>query len=133
MQHIPVTAEMTLANWTHEVRRSAIQDMLAVTAQPGILSFALGLPAPELFPTEAYAQVVAQVLGNEPYTLQYGPPWQPLKAHIVELMAQRGVACREEQVFLTTGAQQGMSLLARLLLNSRGPVLLEETIYSGLQ
>jgi len=124
---------MMLADWTHQVQRSTIQDMLAVTAQPGILSFALGLPAPELFPTEAYLQVMVQVLVSEPCALQYGPPWQPLKTHIVALMAQRGVVCREEQVFLTTGAQQGMSLLARLLLNSGGPVLLEETIYSGLQ
>src|SRR5439155_5892961 len=115
MQHTPITTEMMLAHWTHQVQRSTIQDMLAVTAQPGILSFALGLPAPELFPTEAYLQVMVQVLVSEPCALQYGPPWQPLKTHIVALMAQRGVVCREEQVFLTTGAQQGMSLLARLL------------------
>lgn len=132
-QHTPATTEMMLADWAHETRQSTIQDMLAVTAQPGILSFALGLPAPELFPTETFAKVAMQVLASEPRALQYGPPWQALKTHIVALMAQRGVVCREEQVFLTTGAQQGMSLLARLLLNSRGPVLLEETIYSGLQ
>ncbi|HJT59264.1 MAG TPA: PLP-dependent aminotransferase family protein [Ktedonobacteraceae bacterium] len=125
--------EMVLADWASEVQRSTIQDLLAVTAQPDILSFALGLPAPELFPTEIYARAAMQVLASEPRALQYGPPWQPLKAHIVALMAQRNVICREEQVFLTTGAQQGMSLLARLLLNPRGTVLLEETVYSGIQ
>src|SRR5437899_5840967 len=133
MQHPGVMTEMRLADWAPKVRRSTIQEMLAVTAQPDILSFALGLPAPELFPIDVYAQVAAQVLASEPCALQYGPPCQPLKAHIVALMARRGVVCREEQVFLTTGAQQGMSLLVRLLLNSKGTVLLEETIYSGIQ
>ena len=133
MRYTPAAKEMVLADWAHEARRSTIQDMLAVTAQPDILSFALGLPAPELFPTETYTQVAMQVLASESRALQYGPPWQPLKAHIVALMAQRNVICREEQVFLTTGAQQGMSLLARLLLNPLGTVLLEETIYSGIQ
>src|SRR5438067_12890358 len=107
MRESAITTETILADWAGEIQRSTIQDMLAVTAQPGILSFALGLPAPELFPTEAYLQVMAQVLASEPCALQYGPPWQPLKTHIVALMAQRGVVGREEQVFLTTGAQQG--------------------------
>src|SRR5436305_818207 len=133
MRDTAITTETILADWAGEIQRSTIQDVLVATAQPGILSFALGLPAPELFPTEAYTQVATQVLSSEPRALQYGPPWQPLKAHIVALMAQRGVLCREEQVFLTTGAQQGMSLLARLLLNPGAPVLLEETIYSGIQ
>jgi 2-aminoadipate transaminase len=133
MQDTTVTTETMLADWARAIQRSTIQDMLVATAQPGILSFALGLPAPELFPTEAYTQVATQVLSSEPRALQYGLPWQPLKAYIVALMAQRGVLCREEQVFLTTGAQQGMSLLAHLFLNPRAPVLLEETIYSGIQ
>ena len=54
------------------------------------------------------------------------------KFGMTHVMALRGVFCREEQVFLTTGAQQGMSLLARLLLDFQGTVLVEETIYSGV-
>lgn len=121
-----------LADWTSGGQEFAIQHLLTVATQPGILSFALGLPAEELFPAAAYARATYQALLEKRQILQYGPPWQPLKKQIVELMALRGVTCREEQVFLTTGAQQGMSLLSRLLLNPGGRVLLEETVYSGI-
>src|SRR5438128_1909723 len=97
--------------------------MLSAASHPNILSFALGLPARELFPTAAYAAAVEHVLASNLCALQYQPPFQPLKEHIVGLMAQRGVACREEQVFITAGAQQGLNLLVRLLLNQGGQVL----------
>jgi 2-aminoadipate transaminase len=65
--------------------------------------------------------------------LQYSPPLQSLKQHVRELMKQRGVNCREEQIFLTAGAQQGMSLLSRLLLEPGDSVITEELIYTGFQ
>src|SRR5215213_8901958 len=103
---------MRLANWTRAVEVSALQEMLTVASRPEILSFALGLPAPELFPTELYAEAVARVLSTDAGALQYGPPFRPLKRHVQALMKRRGVSCAEEQIFLTTGAQQGMNLLA---------------------
>lgn len=124
---------LALARWTHTMTHSAIQAALAAASDPSIFSFALGLPAPELFPTESFADAAAQVLAADPYALQYQPAFQPLKAHIVALMARRGVACSEQQVFLTTGAQQAMSLLARMLLDPSGQVIVEEICYSGLR
>ena len=56
------------------------------------------------------AMRMAQVLANDPSALQYGPPYEPLKQHIVRLMAERGVTCHPGQVFLTTGAQQGLKV-----------------------
>ncbi len=126
------TKNVQFASWAREIQPTAIQQMLAVATQPEILSFALGLPSAELFPAADYAEAVAHVLATDPRSLQYGPPSQSLKRHIVTLMAHRGVFCREEQIFLTTGAQQGMSFIARLLLDIRGSVLLEENIYSGI-
>jgi len=107
--------------------------MLVATARPGIISFALGMPAVELFPTEALAEAAERVLSVNAGALQYSPPLQSLKQHVRELMKQRGVNCREEQIFLTAGAQQGMSLLSRLLLEPGGSVITEELIYSGFQ
>jgi 2-aminoadipate transaminase len=115
--------EVALADWAQGIERSALQEMLSTASRPGILSFALGLPAAELFPAEALALAGQRVLASDPRALQYAPPFQPLKAHIVELMAQRGVQCRVEQIFLTAGAQQAMNLLARLLLNRGGQVM----------
>ena len=127
------TEEILLADWTQTIERSALQEMLAVASRPGILSFALGLPAVELFPTEAYAQATAQVLASDPRALQYGPPSRSLKSQVVALMARRGVTCREEQIHLTAGAQQGISLLTRLLLNDGGQILTEEITYTGFR
>jgi 2-aminoadipate transaminase len=125
--------EPPLAHWAQQMKRSMLREMLAVVARPGILSFAGGLPAPELFPTNEYAQVTAHVLATDPAALQYGPPYVPLKRHIVHLMAERGVSCHEEQVFLTSGAQQGLDILARLFLDPGSPVILEERVYTGIQ
>lgn len=122
-----------LAEWTRVMQRSVLRQMLAVVSQPGILSFAGGLPAPDLFPTADYAAALSHVLQTDPGALQYGPPFLPLKRHIVRLMAERGVECSAEQVFLTTGAQQALDVLTCLLLDTGGQVLLEEMIYTGIR
>ncbi len=126
-------SEIQLADWTHHMSRSVLRQMIAVVSRPGILSFAGGLPDPALFPTQEYADALAQVLADDPIALQYRPPFPPLKKHIVQLMAQRGIRCTEEQVFLLTGAQQGLYVLSRLLLNPGSNVLLEEVVYTGIQ
>ncbi len=122
-----------LADWTQSMERSMLRQMLAVVSRPGILSFAGGLPAPELFPKEGFAQAMAHVLATDERALQYGPPFEPLKQHIVRLMAERGVTCRPEQIFLTTGAQQGLKVIARLLMDPGRQVMLEERVYTGIQ
>jgi 2-aminoadipate transaminase len=124
---------LSLAKWAQNVKRSQLQEMLFAAAKPGIISFAMGLPAPELFPINGLMQAYKQVLANDLLSLQYGPPFQPLKSRIVELMAKRKVVCCEEQILITTGAQQGMNLLVRLLLDTGGQVLTEEMIYTGFQ
>ena len=73
------------------------------------------------------------MLETDPRALQYGPPFVRLKEHIVELMAQRGVSCTLDQIFLTTGAQQALNIVARLLLDPGGQVVHEQLIYSGVQ
>jgi 2-aminoadipate transaminase len=122
-----------LAGWAQGLERSALQEMLVAASRPGIISFALGLPAVELFPTAALAAAAERVLSVDTSALQYSPPLQSLKQHVRELMKRRGVNCREEQIFLTAGAQQGMSLLSRLLLEPGGSVVTEELIYTGFQ
>ena len=122
-----------LAPWARELNHSALQDMLVAGSRPGILSLALGLPAAELFPVGPYSEAVKHVLSTDPRALQYGPPFEPLKKHIVKLMARRGVQCREEQIFLTAGAQQGTNMLARLLVEQYGQVIVEEKTFTGFQ
>jgi 2-aminoadipate transaminase len=126
-------AALRLAGWARASGTSALQTMLSVGTRPGTISFALGLPAPEFFPSEEYGRAAAAVLAEDPRALQYSPPCAPLQAHVAALMAQRGVACGPEQVFLTTGAQQGISLLARLLLEPGGEIITDTLCYTGFQ
>lgn len=129
---VRTTIEQALAGWARTSAPSALREILPLLARPGLLSFAVGMPAAELLPAEAYIQASRRALAADPLALQYGVPYAPLKRQIVLLMAERGVRCREEQVFLTTGAQQGMSLLARLLLDEGGQVAMETTVYDGI-
>jgi 2-aminoadipate transaminase len=112
---------------------SGLREVMELASRPGVLSFAVGLPATELFPREALAEATARVLRAEPAALQYALPLHELKERIVELMALRGVRCRPEQIFLTSGAQQAMDLLAHLLLDPGGQVALEEASYDGMR
>jgi 2-aminoadipate transaminase len=110
-----------------------LQALLASTAGPGTLSLALGMPAPELLPRAGLAQAAAAVLQSDPAVLQYTPPVERLKEHVLKLMAARGAPCAPEQVFLAGGAQQGMSLLARILLDPGGRVITERLTYTGFR
>lgn len=124
---------MRVATWAQTIRPSTINQMLALTAGQDLTSFALGLPAPELFPTEAFARAAEQVLSGDPRALQYGPSFRPLKTQIVEIMRGRGVECTEDQVVVTAGAQQALSILSRFLLDPGGQLLLEQVAYTGFQ
>src|ERR1044072_8114767 len=132
----PVTSrseDLLVADWGEGVERSTMREMLSLGARPDVLSFALGLPTTDLLPRQGYAAALAESLESDQLSLQLGPPFQPLKQEIVALMAQRGVTCHEGQIFLTTGAQQGLNLLTRLLLNEGGQVIVEDTAYTGLK
>jgi len=137
--HAPVanddcpSREIALARWASNASPSAVQTMLKVASSPEVISFALGLPASELFPAADYCQAVKQVLLNDRHSLQYGPPPERLKAQVAELMKARGVSCDSAEVFLTAGAQQGMSLLAHLTLNPGASVLVDELTYPGFR
>jgi 2-aminoadipate transaminase len=120
------------AAWTREVRQSALREIHTLLSRPGLLSFALGMPAAELFPVAEYARAAQHVLGTDPEALQYDLPLPRLKSHVVALMSRRGVACTEREVFITSGAQQAMSLLGQLLVSPGGTVVTEQITYDGM-
>jgi 2-aminoadipate transaminase len=124
---------MELARGAIAMGSSGLRQVMDLASRPGVLSFAIGLPATDLFPREALAEAASRVLLTEPAALQYALPLHGLKEEIVEIMTWRGVRCRPEQVFLTSGAQQAMDLLTHLLLDPGGEVALEETTYDGIR
>lgn len=105
-----------------------MEGLLKLISSQNVLSFALGLPAPELFPAEVIANSCRRVVA-QPEGLQYRAPHSRLKEHVAGIMASRGYPCSEDRILITTGAQQALALIVRLLLDKGGTVLTEELAY----
>lgn len=97
------------------------------------LSFALGLPDPDLLPACEIADAAASVLREDGSALQYGPPSEELKSFVVDIMSWRGVTCTSADVFLTSGAQQALDILCRLFVTPGAPVICEHYVYTGFR
>lgn len=124
-----------LANRADTLKASEIRELLKLTEQPEIISFAGGLPAPELFPIPAIAKLAKHVIENEgKAALQYSTTEGfPLLREIIanERMALAGVSTRPEDILITAGSQQGIDFCARLLLNDGDYVICENPSYLG--
>ncbi|MFJ8674290.1 PLP-dependent aminotransferase family protein [Streptomyces sp. NPDC093589] len=111
---------------------SPVRELLALTARPEVISFAGGLPAPALFDAAGIADAFAQVLSADPHrALQYstseGDP--ALRAAVAARAGGRGLATDADDLIVTTGSQQGLSLLAGTLLEPGDVVLVEDPCY----
>lgn len=116
------------------VTSSAIRDLLNVTAQPDVISFAGGLPAPELFPVEVTLDATARVLEQVgPAALQYGPTEgvMRLRTWVAEQASLEGEAVTADQVLITTGSQQALDLLAKAFVDDGARVVVEDPSYVG--
>jgi 2-aminoadipate transaminase len=89
---------------------------------------------PDLLPLKPIAAALAGVLERDgPRALQYSPMDAGLRQWVAGYMAQRGVACGPEQVFITNGAQQGLAILSRMLLDPGSPAVIEAVTFTGVQ
>jgi len=115
-------------------RASAIRDLLSLTERPDVISFAGGLPAPELFPADGLRAAFDAVLaGDAGGALQYGPTQghRPLRELVAERLGRRGIACAADDVVITTGSQQALDLVGRVLAGRGMEVLVESPSYVG--
>jgi len=114
---------------------SAIRKMGTVLAQNrDIISFAPGYPAPETFPWHDFQEITQELMsGSDGTVLQYGPTrgHRPLLEQIAGIMDARGVASDIDRLLITTGSQQGLDLIARVLLDPGDVVLVELPTYTG--
>lgn len=128
----PSVGSLQLASRMRGVAPSAIREILKVAEQPEVLSFAGGLPAPELFPVEAFAEAFADVLGREGrQALQYGVSegHLPLRDWIAARLSRRGLGTAVDQLLVTHGSQQGIDLVGRVLLDPGDRVVVESPTY----
>lgn len=122
------------AQRTQRMGSSVIRELLKMTEQPDLISFAGGLPAPELFPVaefEAAAQRVLKQHGSK--ALQYSTTegYLPLREFIVEKMSHYGIQASPENVLITSGSQQALDLIGKLMINSGDLILTENPTYLG--
>jgi len=116
------------------LKRSEMRKLIALTAAPDIISLAAGLPSGEHIPVDEFKDCIETVLRRDgPRALQYGPQYGPLKTWIVEYMQRRHAPCQPEQVLITNGAQQGLAILSRLLLDAGDVAVTEQVTFTGIQ
>lgn len=130
----PVEWERLLAHRTQNMQSSAIRELLKITALPDIISFAGGLPAPELFPVREIEEACHYLLREEPMkSLQYSTTegHLPLREFLAESMAKYGIQHGPDNILITTGSQQGLDLLGKVFMDPDTPVLVGEPTYLG--
>jgi len=116
------------------VNSSAIRELLTVSERPDVISFAGGLPSPDVFPIQRFEEACLKVLDHSGASaLQYGATegYQPLREMIARHIGRYGIRASIENVLITSGSQQALDLIGKLLINSGDHVLVEAPTYLG--
>jgi 2-aminoadipate transaminase len=127
--------ESFLSATGRDLTESAIRRMgTVVAAAHDLVSFAPGYPDPAMFPWDDLRAITAMLLdGADGSTLQYGPTrgYRPLLEAIVGMLAERGIAAAIDDLLITSGSQQGIDLIARVLVSPGDVVLVELPTFTG--
>ena len=131
---MPASTPWHLAQRAERLEPSVIREILKVTERPGILSLAGGLPAPESFPVQAMREACERVLADTPReALQYAASegFGPLRDWVAAHLADMGLRVDASQVLITTGSQQGLDLVGKVLIDAGSRVAVEAPTYLG--
>ena len=123
-----------LASRAQAMTSSVIRELLKLTEQPDVISFAGGLPAAELFPIREFREACEYVLtsiGGK--ALQYGATegYTPLRRFLCEKMQKYHVPAEEENILITNGSQQALDLVGRIFLDEGDVIVTERPTYLG--
>ena len=134
------TFHWTLAERAAKMNPSVIREILKVTEKPGIISFAGGLPSSKTFPVAEFEAACAKVLRDDPAgALQYASSegYAPLRESVAAMLTEQAAAqgqrwdVNPSNVLITTGSQQGLDLVAKVLLDKGSRALVESPTYLG--
>lgn len=126
--------EFRFAQRMQRMEVSAIRELLKLTAQPDIISFAGGLPAPDVFPVQEFQKACETVLNEVgPQALQYHATegYLLLREMIARHTARYRIKVGTENILITSGSQQALDLLGKILINPGDRILVEEPTYLG--
>jgi len=127
----PHNTPWTLARRAAKMNPSVIRELLKLTEKPGIISFAGGLPSPKTFPVAEFDAACAKILRDDPSgALQYSASegFGPLLEQVAEMLPWN---VDPSQILITTGSQQGLDLVAKVLIDEGSRVLVESPTYLG--
>jgi len=122
------------AQRTQRMGSSAIRELLKLTEKPDLISFAGGLPAPDVFPLEEFKAACIKVLDQfGPQSLQYSATegYLPLREQICRHTNRYGISINTENVMITSGSQQALDLLGKIFINPGDRILVESPTYLG--
>lgn len=123
---------MKFAKRNNYVELSEIREILKVTENPEIISFAGGLPAPELFPVEELKRACEEVLSNQgEAALQYSTTegYIPLRKAICDRMKNLGINAQFDNIIITSGSQQGLDLSGKVFIDEDDVIICESPTY----
>ncbi len=127
--------EKMFATRASRMRASEIRELLKLLNQPDIISFAGGIPDPALFPAEAFKAAYGEIMGGPEAgaALQYSVSegYLPLREWLCGEMEKIGIACGVENIFITSGSQQGLDYLGKLFLSPGDTALVTSPTYLG--
>lgn len=116
------------------MKRSEIRELLKVTRQPGMISFAGGLPGPETFPVKDLEEIACQILREKgAIALQYGPTEGEnlLRVEVAKWLSREKPEINPENILITAGSQQGLDIVSRVFLDPKDTVIVELPSYIG--
>src|SRR5690606_12006689 len=133
--HAAMQWDTRFAARTAYMKRSTIREILKLTARPDVISFAGGLPAPEFFPVERVQEAVDLALSERgQVALQYstteGMP--ELRELIAARLSDARLTISPDNILITTGSQQGLDLIGRVLVDEGDRVVVENPTYLGM-
>lgn len=129
-----INYEPFFSNNAKAMKRSEIRELLKLTAKPGIISFAGGLPAPDLFPVEEIKEMARVVMEREGKTaLQYGPTEGDtrLREELAKMMQKDGVNVTSNNLLIVTSSQQGLDLTGKIFIDPNDVVMTSRPTYVG--
>lgn len=130
-----MTDTLKLASRTSRMHASEIRELLKLLGRADIISFAGGIPDPDLFPAQAFREAFETIMSGpeQQAALQYAPSegYAPLREWLVQYMGRIGVPCELENIVLMSGSQQALDYLGKLFLNPGDTALVTWPAYMG--
>ncbi|MFP4459932.1 MAG: PLP-dependent aminotransferase family protein [Candidatus Zixiibacteriota bacterium] len=129
-----MSKDWILSERAQQMKSSVIRELLKLTQNPEVISFAGGLPAEDFFPVEDIKEAAIKAIKeNGKKALQYGSTegYPALREFLSEFMTNKGVKTESNEILITTGSQQGLDLCGKVFLNDHDHVITSKPTYLG--